>query len=315
MAHPNILFCTQEPKTTEKVQSKSLSNDRSVKNQQGRVENILRIEELSKAPDGFLEHDPEDAQFHRAFQAACTSEFQFGYFAIYRDEHRISIVPYFLMDFALNTMLPEGFLKKLFDRLAGGLKLKVACVGHPSSDFGRIHGEISAEVLELVNQQLFKKSKLVAYKGFSKDLPLKGYVQVPGLPVALLTIKGDYWSQLRSNPRHQIKKKLKQAQYLRIEECDFISSVQVQKIYELYLNTYQRAVVKLEKLNLPYFAETASISKYLLFYEGENMIGFCQLFRKKPRVTFRYIGLDYERSQKYGVYFFTLYKSNRILFA
>lgn len=273
------------------------------------IENSLSIRHLDCVPDGFLSNDPEGALFHRGFQAAEIPGFLFGYYEVSRDGKVISILPYFVMDFALSTMLPEGRLKNWLDKIGNIGKIKIACVGHPSSDLGHIDGEVTADILAIVNHELQKKAKLIAYKGFTDNLPLKKFVKVPGLPVALLKWKNDYWSELRSNARYQLKKKLKQAQHLRITECDTLTRELAEKIYLLYLNTYNRAAIKFEKLNVNYFLNTNNISKYILFYEGETLIGFCQLIPKKPRVTFRYIGLDYDKSYKYGVYFLLFLQS------
>jgi hypothetical protein len=281
-------------------------HSRSKRPQPAPAAGSLVVRHLARAPDGFLADDPEDVHFHRAWQDANIPGFSnVGYYAVYRGSDCVAVVPYFVFYFPFATMFPDGSLLKRCMNAIGkrGLGLTVACVGHPSSDLGHIHGEISAEVLDAVNRELFKITSLVAYKGFAEDFPLKGFVKAKGLPVGLLTIVGDYWSQLRANARYQLKKKLRLASHLRVEECDSIDKGLAENIYRLYLNTYERAKVKLERLTLDYFIETAAFSKYLLFYEGEHLLGFCQLFLKKPRITLRYVGLDYERSQQYGVYF------------
>ena len=267
---------------------------------------MLRLEHLDIAPDDFLAHEADDAYFHRAFQAAKVPPgFTIGYYAVYRNDLRVSVVPYFVMDFPFNTMLPEGLLK----RSASWLKLRMVSVGHPSSDFGSIHGEISAEVLELVNRELSKKAKLLVYKGFGDQLPLEGFVRVSGLPNAVLSIQGDYWSHLSHSKRKSLKKKLKQGEHLRVEEWDAVSPSQAEQLRALYLNVYEQAATKFECLNVAYFKEMAPLSKYVVFYEGDALIGFVQLSRKKPRMMASYGGMDYERGQHYGLYFLLALKA------
>ncbi len=141
----------------------------------------LRVEHLEFPPAEFLENDPEDSRFYAAFQNAKIPLFPTGYFAVWSGDARVSVIPYFLMEFSINTMLPEGRLK----RALAWCKLKVAFVGHPCVDLGRIDGTVSKEVLEAVNEKLFKKASILAYKGFGAHLPLPGFTRAEGLPVAV----------------------------------------------------------------------------------------------------------------------------------
>jgi len=266
---------------------------------------MLRIEHTDQAPEDFLAQDPEDGRYHRAFQDARVPGFSFGYFVAWEGEQRRAVVPYFLMDFQLNTMLPEGLLK----RSLGFLKFKVACVGHPSTDLGHMEGKPTAELLNAVNDGLRRKASLVAYKGFGPDLPLPGFVRVRGLPVALLRIQGDFWSALTSDRRSNLKRKMKKASHLTVVESEGLSDELASRVHELYLRTYEKAEVKFERLTVDYFIKTAPISRYLLFYEKDELIGFVQLICKKPRMVFRYLGMDYERSQQYGLYFVLFLKA------
>lgn len=74
-------------------------------------------------------------------------------------------------------------------------------------------------------------------------------------------------------------------------------------MYQLYLNTYHKAGLKFEKLTPGYFVNTSALSQYLLFYRGDELIGFTQLIGKGQQLVNRYIGLDYEISNEYGLYF------------
>ena len=72
----------------------------------------------------------------------------------------------------------------------------MACVGHPSTDAGRIEGETSAEVLDAVNRTLRAKAPVTAYKWFLEPLPLNGFVEVSGLPISVLRTSGEYPASL-----------------------------------------------------------------------------------------------------------------------
>lgn len=265
---------------------------------------MLRVENLTRAPDDFLVDDPEGSAYHQSFQAADLPEFKFGYLAVFREDRRVAVIPYFVMDFRLTTMLGDGWLA----RALGWVRLKIVCVGHPSTDLGRIEGEASADVLSAVNEHLRRKSSLVAYKGFSADLPLRGFVRVDSLPVCLLRVPAEYWSLIGTDRRNNFKQKLRQGRTLRVVEQEGCDQSLAQDLFRLYLQTYERASIKFERLVPKYFTATSSISRYLLFYEGEKLIGFVQLICNKSRMVFRYIGMDYQRNRRYGLYFLIFLK-------
>lgn len=269
----------------------------------------LRIVHVDHAPDGFLADRADDVDFYRAYQNAKIPGFSdIGYCEVYRGDARVSVVPWFFMNFNLNTMLPEGLLK----RCTAWARVSVICIGHPASDMRPIQGEISEEVLTAVNTALAHKASILAYKGFTSDMPLSGFVRISGLPDARLTLRGDYWSELSHSTRKSLKKKLKVGAALRVEELEHISRAQAEQLHRLYLNTYMRAATKFDCLNVEYFMESAPISRYVLFYEADRLIGFVQLSRKKPQMVVRYGGLDYERSDKYGTYFLLSLKAIEI---
>ncbi len=259
----------------------------------------LDITELRSPPDDFLPNEPEGAAFHQAFLASGIAGFDCRYLAISRNGLRIAVVPFFLHTFSLSTMLPEGLLKKLLTRV----KLKIACVGHPSTDFGLIDGEISADILALVNTTLEKEAGLVAYKGFADNLPLTGFVRVRGLPVNLLTIRGDYYSELDRRRRKDFRKKRQAANSLRIEEYSTLPAHLLPQVHQLYLNTLAQAPVRFETLTPEYFRQVAELGQFHLYFEGERLIGFLQMITKGSRVSLKYMGMDYLRNRPYYLYF------------
>ncbi len=259
----------------------------------------LSVVELDTPPDDFLPDEPEGAAFHKAFQAARITGFDCRYLAILRQGVRVAIVPYFTGIFNLGTLLPEGLLKKCINRIS----FRYACVGHPSTDIGLIDGEISADILTLVNATLSKKSSLIAYKNFHANLPLQGFVRARGYPLPVLALKGDYYSGLDGRRRNDFKHKLAKIQSLRIEECSNFPEGRVSEIFSLYMNTYEHASIRFEQLTPEYFQKTASISRFLLFFEADKLIGFAQIIGKNHKAVFKYVGMDYLHSRQYGLYY------------
>jgi hypothetical protein len=260
---------------------------------------MLTVEHRATPPEDFLAGEAEGYGYYKAFQDAGIENFEFGYFVVKRDGTRVAVAPYFVTRYCVNTTLEEGWLK----RALGWLHFKIACVGHPSADFGMIDGETSTEVLQAINAELFKRAAVVAYKDFGEGLALDGFSREPNLPVARLDIQGDFYSALSGPARRALRKRQRKAGGLRIEECDGYPAAHAERIYALYLQTLARAEMVLEKLTPRFFANVAPFSRYVLYWEGDTLIGFSVLICKGRTMLAKYLGMDYARARRYGLYF------------
>lgn len=259
----------------------------------------ITVEELAEPPAGFLAGELEGYEFYKAFQDSRIDNFELGYFRALRDGVPVATAPFFVTRYRINTTLKGGWLK----RLLHPFWLRLACVGHPLADFGMIDGEVSSEVLDAFNVRLRSKAGVIAYKDFPESLPLEGFAVEPGLPVAALHIRGDYWSGLKQHVRSDFRRRLRKAKALRIEERDGFPEELDGRIYELYLNVHRQGEFSFETLNPEYFRRVGPISKYVLYWEGDSLIGFCLLMCKDNRMHYKYLGMDYERGRKHGLYF------------
>jgi hypothetical protein len=260
---------------------------------------VLTVEELAEPPEGFLAGELEGYAFYKAFQDAGIENFELGYLRARRDGKAVATAPYFTTRYPINTTLPGGWLK----RLLSPFWLRLACVGHPLADFGMIDGEVSTDVLEAFNRVLLRKAGIVAYKDFPASLPLRGFAVEPGLPVAALEVKDDYWSSLKQHVRSDFRRRLRKAQALRIEERDGFPAELGDRIYELYMNVHRRGEFSFETLNRKFFEQVGPFSKYVLYWEDETLIGFCLLMCRGTRMHYKYLGMDYERGRRHGLYF------------
>ena len=260
---------------------------------------MLTVEELEEPPAGFLADELEGYEFYKAFQEAQIEGFELGYLQARRNGVAVATAPYFSQRYPINTTLKGGLLK----RLLRPFWFRIACIGHPLADFGMIDGEVSAEVLEAFNRKLLRKAPIIAYKDFPESMPLSGFSVEPGLPVAALEIKGDYWSGLKQHVRSDFRRRLRKAKVLRIEERDGFPAEYGDRLYELYLNVHRRGEFSFETLTRKYFERVGPFSKYVLYWEGDVLIGFCLLMCKGKRMHYKYLGMDYERGRPLGLYF------------
>jgi len=259
---------------------------------------MLTVEHHATPPEDFLPDEAEGYAFYKAFQDSAIENFELGYLVVKRGQTRVAVVPYFVTNYYVNTTLENGWLK----RLLGWLWFRVACVGHPCADFGMIDGEISEEILQAVNIELFKLAPIVAYKDFGAELPLRGFAKEPNFPVAALEIKGDFYSGLSRSTRRDFRRRLRKARPVRIEECDTYPKQLAERIYELYLETLSHAEMAFERLTPRFFENMASLGKYVLYWENATLIGFSLLICKGKSMLAKYMGMDYARSRKYGLY-------------
>lgn len=71
---------------------------------------MVTITHSDTPPACFFADEAEGGDYYRAFQESESKNFSFGYFTAYRGAEVICTVPYFIMDFSIATMLPEGVL-------------------------------------------------------------------------------------------------------------------------------------------------------------------------------------------------------------
>lgn len=258
----------------------------------------LELFDTSITPEGFLSEYPLGGEFYASIGSKEIPGFEFGYLIAQRGAVREAIIPYFVTRYNFNTMLNEGWVKNAM----GNHGLSIACIGHPVAPFGRIEGKLSLELFEKAFAVLKTRAPLVVIKGFCTDLPVNKFTKVCGLPVAVLSLRENFWQSLESN-RRNIKRKLKAGSILRFEIIEGLPEQYRDRIFQLYLNSYNKANVRFECLSPAYFESTAHLSKYLLAYLGDEMVGYIQMLHKGTRLSALYMGMEYSVNRKLGVYF------------
>lgn len=259
----------------------------------------LRVLELDSPPADFLADEPEGGAFQRAFQSAAIPGFDCRYLAIFENGVRVAVAPYFLGAFNLGTMLPDGWLKKCLS----WIRLRYACVGHPSTDIGLMDGELRADILDVINATLQTKAPLLAYKGFPADLPLPGFISLRGLPACVLNLQGDYFAMLNEHRRNDFRHKLRAASALRFAEYETLPEHLLAAVYQLYLDTLNHSQIRFETLTPEYFRQVAGLGRFHLYFEEERLIGFLQLLSNGCKANLKYMGMDHRRNRQYYLYF------------
>lgn len=267
---------------------------------------MLQVHEIAKLPAGAFTNEPEGAAFMNAFAACGLPDFELGFLQVTRAGKVAATTPYFVTQFRLGTMVTQSWLKWLLKPFS----FRIASVGHPSTDIGRIEGEVSAAVLSAIDSYLRTKAHLVVFKMFTAVLPTDGFATAQGLPIHVLNLT-QFAASMRSNLRKNIRKRLEKSAALRFEfrDCDHAFDAELlDQIYKLYLQTEARAGYEFETLPRSYFSNTLSLSQYQLAFLDDRLIGFIQVISRNERSTAKYIGMDYSCNQPYGLYFSLIIK-------
>ena len=264
----------------------------------GVVEPLL-LHHTSETPPDFLSQEVLGEAYYAATKEREIPGFKFGYLVATRAGETIATVPYFLMDFKINTMLEGGWLK----RLLGDAGFRMACVGHPCAAYGNIEGTVSEDLMAQVFLALQQLAPVVSLKGFKPNMPAVGFVQAKGLPVAVLTLRENFWETMSSARRRNIRLKRKKASALRFEVLKGLPDPYPRVIYDLYLKVHEKSKIQFERLDISYFVSTASISQYVVAYLGEKVVGFVQTIQKNKRMVAQYIGIDDSHNRVHGIYF------------
>jgi len=259
----------------------------------------LVLHHTSETPAGFLSQEVLGEAFYAATKEREIPGFEFGYLVATRAGETVATVPYFLTDFKINTMLEDGWLK----RLLGNAGFRMACVGHPCAAYGNIDGLVSEELMSQVFSVLQVLAPVVSLKGFKPNVPAVGFVQVNGLPVAVLTLRENFWQTMSSVRRRNIKRKRKKASALRFEILKGLPNPYPQVIYDLYLRAHEKSRIQFERLELNYFVSTAPISQYVVAFLDGQVVGFVQTIQKNKRMVAQYIGINDDANRLHGVYF------------
>lgn len=109
----------------------------------------------------------------------------------------------------------------------------------------------------------------------------------------------DYMSSMRSHYRYRMKKAMEKFARVKVEELIDNSQFD-EKMYDLYVNVYNRSNEKLEKLSIDFFRNFPS--KIIKFSVDDEAIAFIQLAGNGDELVFLFGGFIHGLNQKYDLY-------------
>ncbi len=271
----------------------------------------------------------EAYHYHLAFDLGNVEGFRTGYISILKDAEVVCIAPFFITDYALDTTVQgamKTFTRSINKWLPRLMTLRLLCVGSPVTDSAQIAYDknilMDSEIIRQLSLTLdavaeTEGASVIAFKDIlERDATLlrpllvaHGYSCVDNMPVARNAINfkdlDAYFASISASTRKDLRRKLKKFDQIRIEEYDGMPP-HLEKIYQLYLNCYEKSELKFEKLTLAFFESLATVMasqcRFVLYYLDEKLIGFNCLLIGNGVMLDKYIGMDYIYSTQVNLY-------------
>jgi hypothetical protein len=260
--------------------------------------------------------------------------FTFAALGVFCGDRLITGAPIFRTDFRLDMML-EGGLRKLggaIGRRAPRLvTLPVMGAGSPHADELALAFDPTLDLrgrraaLDALLEGLERRAaQLGIGMTFLKNVTdrdslwshevfrRRGYARVATLPIATLGIPASeeaYINGLSANMRSNMRRKLKRAKEMRVEIRDSVDGIEEQ-IFSLREATRRRAETDYDafaEISPSYFRQVlghlGERAKLLLYWRGDDLIGFALVLLEPGRLLEKYNGMCYPEGPDNGVFF------------
>ena len=267
--------------------------------------------------------------YHRNLEEAHLKEFSFGYLMGKRGNDIKAVVPFFLMYFSFDTLIP-GPLHKLFFKLRHLLRMKILFLGSPTTeefyfglakheDLGMFLNKALPKIYELARKE---KASAIAFHNLSSKnkflaqaLLRRNFIRMESLASTIIEIKAKsvegHIQSLSKNMRKDLKRKLRRSAeqvMLHTEIRENIDDI-IDKIYRLYSNNFTDADVRFETLTPEFFRNICrnmpGVAKFFITYDKDKIVAFNLCFIENDLFIDKFIGFDKEVAHKYHLYFTT----------
>ena len=291
---------------------------------------VSRIEEIPVQDwESVFPKVTENYYLFKSLDESHLEQFSFYYIIAYDNAIAVAATSCFLMRFPfdmtvhgpLKTFL--SFIKKLMPNI---LCPKVLICGLPMGQ-GRIGiakdcpGAMEAICAGMEKIAKEQKAEMFLYKDFNatydalfSPLLKKGFSRVESLPSTDMAITfssfDDYLKKLSQTSRENLKRKLKKADSqvkIDLEVTDTLSDELLPDVYGLYLQTFDKQDMGLEKLTMDFFRRTSANMpqqvKYFLWRIEGKLVAFAFCLISGDHFIDYYLGFEYAVAYQYNLYF------------
>lgn len=302
----------------------------------GKVGILSSVEDFSLEEwKGAFAHLCRDGRYYRLVEETLGEGFEYRYLALVDKQDRLrAIQPVFFIEQDLVAGLPRSFqavirkLRRCVPRLLTSRMLMVGCTAGEGEigcgDRQSAHWVAQALHEALGICALRDKVSIIVLKDFPSDyrgvlaaFSNDGYSRIPSMPAAALDLNYDSFdhyarTMLTKVTRKGLRRKLRKADGqevpLRMEVLNDITPI-LDELYPLYLQVYERARMKFEKLTPDYFSRIGQSmpdrSRFFVWRQGGAAVAFCQCMVHDGVIYDCYLGLDYAVALDLHLYFVT----------
>ena len=289
----------------------------------GSVEVILRdgLAHCRRWPCAF-DSERKDHRYYEIVEDTILQGFDYRYFVIKDESGDVSAVqPFFIVDQDLLVGVNSkcggliALVRRIWPRFMRMRTLMVGCAageGHvdnleSSPPYTRLRLLASAIVVhayKLGVSLIVLKEFPAKYRTALQCFLQHGFTHLPSLPMTKLNI--DYASfdeymdkALNSATRTKLRKKFRAAAQAPPIELSVVNDVasEIDNVYPLYLQVYERSRLHFEKLTKEYFCRLGRIMpdkvRFFLWRQNTKIVAFTLCMTEGDDIYAEYIGLDY----------------------
>ncbi|MBF0489583.1 MAG: GNAT family N-acetyltransferase [Candidatus Omnitrophica bacterium] len=272
----------------------------------------------------------EGYDFLRTVEQTLFHEYTFYYIAIYKEAEIVSLTPFFVTEYALDTTIKgplkhvTTWIKTFFPKF---LSLRILISGYPTSN-GHLGVKIdnSGEIIPLFHrtvEELMTKERacIIAFKDFGEEYSSFldafrsfGFYKMRSFPSVRLKIQfnsfDEYLASLSKGARKDLRRKLRKTSEVPIEmKVQSSLGIWLDQAYDLYLQTLNKGEIQFEVIPKEFFEKVGSNcsaeSKFFLWFQEGKLIAFDFCLAHDGLLIDKYMGLDYQVAYKYHLYFLT----------
>jgi uncharacterized protein len=266
-------------------------------------------------------------------RSSLEDQFEFAYAVVRQDDTPVAIAPLFRMDVPIEIVAPPAIAWML--RQAGRLwprlpYQRTLFVGSPCSEEGTVgiaeHVDLAA-IVAIIHRALRERAKMIGAPMIVwKDFPEKawpalralgrneGLFEVVSFPNTVIVEVGGtfevYLNQLTGRRRYRLRKKLRRSR----RAIDLYGAVVtrpdgrlIDEIWPLFLNTYNKAKVRFERLTKQFWLSITEqeVGHLIILRESttHKPVAFMLVFLSPGYAINKFIGIDYSCGTESYLYF------------
>ncbi len=271
--------------------------------------------------------------YHRTLEESGLKEFDLRYLLVKRGENIAAIVPFFITDFSLATIVQgplQKFILAIQKTFRRFLKLKLIFIGFPTCEelyIGVSKDENLAEILcgalkALDDVCRKEKAKMLLFYNLSEKhkpiaefLTKQKFARMASFPNTSLKITAnsleEYINGLGKNTRKDIRRKLRNSLNKVVLTTEIVENIDntTERIHELYMANFTDSKVHFEVLTPEFFRSIPKNmpqeAKFFLTRDKEKIVAFNLLLIKNGVVIDKFVGFDKGLASEYSLYFTT----------